>query len=60
MNAGALLATIGQWGDEDEGRCRVCGCTEQLSCEGGCTWVADPEGMGDICSRCVPGYGGSD
>lgn len=29
--------------------CRVCGCTEEAGCEGGCTWVED-----DLCSSCVP------
>lgn len=28
--------------------CRVCGCTEERACEGGCTWVA-----ADLCSACV-------
>lgn len=30
-------------------RCRVCGCTEQTACDGGCRWV-EP----DLCSACVP------
>ena len=29
-------------------RCRVCGCTDEQGCEGGCTWVAE-----DLCSRCA-------
>lgn len=29
-------------------RCRVCGCTDEHGCEGGCTWVAD-----DLCSQCA-------
>lgn len=32
--------------------CRVCGCTEENACTGGCSWVDDPEG-GDLCSRCA-------
>jgi hypothetical protein len=32
--------------------CRVCGCTEDRPCDGGCHWVADPQ-MGELCSRCV-------
>lgn len=32
--------------------CRVCGCTEENACDGGCYWVDDPEG-GDLCSRCA-------
>lgn len=31
-------------------RCRVCGCTEDRACEGGCHWVED-----DLCSACVEG-----
>ena len=34
--------------------CRVCGCTDERACEGGCSWVPDPEG-GDLCSRCAEG-----
>lgn len=34
-------------------RCRVCGCTDDEACRGGCWWVADPEG-GDLCSACEP------
>jgi hypothetical protein len=34
--------------DEDDGACRVCGCTEDNACEGGCTWVES-----DLCSSCV-------
>jgi len=30
------------------GICRVCGCTDEEACEGGCTWV-EP----DLCSSCV-------
>ena len=33
-------------------RCRICGCTEDTPCPGGCCWVEDPE-MGDLCSACV-------
>lgn len=29
-------------------RCRVCGCTDENACPGGCYWVED-----DLCSRCV-------
>jgi hypothetical protein len=27
--------------------CRVCGCTEEDACEGGCSWIED-----DLCSAC--------
>ena len=30
-------------------RCRVCGCTDDQACEGGCYWVED-----DLCSSCAP------
>lgn len=33
-------------------RCRVCGCTEDKACPGGCVWVPDPE-LADLCSSCV-------
>lgn len=29
-------------------RCRKCGCSNELACEGGCSWVA-----ADLCSACV-------
>ncbi len=32
--------------------CRICGCTEDRACPGGCWWVPDPE-MGDLCSACA-------
>lgn len=39
---------------EDEGvpTCRVCGCTDMAACDGGCSWVEDPDG-GDLCSACL-------
>jgi len=35
-------------------RCRVCGCTDLEACPEGCIWVTDPEGLGDLCSSCLP------
>ncbi|MEV7805074.1 hypothetical protein AB0O28_19195 [Microbispora sp. NPDC088329] len=35
---------------DDEPECRICGCTENEGCPGGCVWVPDPEGKGEICS----------
>jgi len=32
----------------EERICRVCGCTEDNACEGGCSWVEE-----DLCSACV-------
>lgn len=29
---------------DDGPRCRVCGCTNNVRCEGGCQWVPDPHG----------------
>ena len=43
--------------DDDVARCRVCGCTEEEACEGGCTWVEDPLDDGDLCSRCATEHG---
>jgi hypothetical protein len=34
-------------------RCRVCGRTDDEACDGGCWWVPDLFGDGDICSRCA-------
>lgn len=31
-----------------ERQCRVCGCTNDNSCDGGCFWVEE-----DLCHRCV-------
>src|SRR5437763_1726266 len=36
-SAAALLADL-----DDVARCRVCGCTEDAPCPGGCCWVPDP------------------
>jgi hypothetical protein len=32
----------------NEQKCRVCGCTDNNACEGGCSWVED-----DLCSKCA-------
>lgn len=37
----------------DVPRCRVCGCTEDAACPGGCWWIPDPTGQGDLCNRCA-------
>lgn len=29
-------------------RCRVCGCSDEQPCAGGCTWVSE-----DLCSACA-------
>lgn len=38
----------------DEESCRVCGCTWNNACSGGCYWVEE-----DLCSQCVQ-YAGPD
>lgn len=35
-----------------EAACKICGCTENAACEGGCQWVPNPL-MIDLCSSCV-------
>lgn len=37
---------------EDVPACRVCGCTDEAACPGGCHWIPDPTGAGDLCDRC--------
>jgi hypothetical protein len=36
-----------------EAVCRVCGCSDQDACPGGCRWV-----MPDLCSQCSPSEAG--
>lgn len=40
----------------DEPACRVCGCTQDRACEGGCWWWVDAGGTADergpLCSSC--------
>lgn len=42
--------------DDDDGgpwgACWLCGCTDAVGCPGGCSWVVDPVGIGDLCSAC--------
>lgn len=37
-----------QAGVIEKDHCRVCGCTDDHACEGGCSWVEE-----DLCSACV-------
>lgn len=39
---------------DDDPACRVCGCTENSPCPGGCHWVPDPHMQGELCSACPP------
>ncbi len=32
--------------------CRLCGCTQDRACPGGCLWVSAPTGV-DLCNRCA-------
>ena len=47
------IASVVSPPDPAVARCRVCGCTEDHACPGGCYWVDDPQG-GDLCSACLP------
>lgn len=44
----AILARIEAEANEGVQRCRVCGCTDDHACPGGCYWVAP-----DLCSACA-------
>ncbi|RJL20183.1 hypothetical protein [Bailinhaonella thermotolerans] len=44
----------------DRPRCRVCGCTEDAPCPGGCGWVRDPLMLGNLCSACPAGEQAAD
>lgn len=52
----SLEAAAAQLAEAFEPVCRGCGCTDWRACEGGCMWVEDPEGQGDLCSRCLIDY----
>lgn len=43
----AVVMAVIQAGHNGERSCRVCGCTDERACPGGCYWV-EP----DLCSRC--------
>ena len=46
IGAGAMIASAMVIADRF---CRVCGCTTERACEGGCSWASR-----DLCSRCAP------
>jgi ParB/RepB/Spo0J family partition protein len=55
---GTIDGAVGEDGQEDDvARCRVCSCSEDEPCEGGCEWVEDPLDLGDLCSRCAAEHG---
>jgi hypothetical protein len=33
--------------------CRICRCTDDAACAGGCSWAEDPERLGHLCSSCL-------
>ena len=47
----ALIATLDELATG--GRCRGCGCDDWHACPGGCAWVEDPDGRGELCSSCL-------
>jgi ParB family chromosome partitioning protein len=52
----SVIDRLAQSDDEDEfdvPTCRTCGCTDEHACDGGCSWVEDPQGLGDLCSACA-------
>ena len=56
LDSGAVLPGAGRF-DEDLFQipaCRVCGCTDEEACPGGCVWVPDPWRNADLCSACLP------
>lgn len=39
---------------EPGAKCKVCGCTDDRACEGGCSWATlDRNGKKGVCSNCV-------
>lgn len=45
-----IMADVRAWAEVHRTmrRCRVCGCTDEAACPGGCWWVAP-----DLCSSCA-------
>lgn len=48
LNEWSMVKGFDSEDEEDEQTCRVCGCTWDNACEGGCYWVDD-----DLCSSCA-------
>lgn len=48
------LVWLDPWPEPGAATCRVCGCTDDAACFGGCYWVAE-----DLCSSCGDGPEGS-
>lgn len=48
LNEWAMIKAFDSEDEEGGQSCRVCGCTQDNACEGGCYWVED-----DLCNRCA-------
>jgi hypothetical protein len=48
----AHMRLIASAGPDEPPACRVCGCTEDDPCAGGCRFIPDPTGQGELCTRC--------
>lgn len=48
-----MFAAGDPFDDEAPAVCRGCGCTDAQACPGGCAWVEDPAGTGELCSACL-------
>lgn len=48
----AHMRVIASAGPDEPPACRVCGCTEDDPCAGGCQFIPDPTGQGELCTRC--------
>jgi hypothetical protein len=62
VDVAGVLGHLEAW-DMPNPKCRVCGCTDDQACPGGCIWVEDPAidcppdlvgSAGDLCSTCRP------
>jgi hypothetical protein len=43
---------LGAYDDKRSGKCRVCGCTDEQACPGGCAWA--PGTRRTLCTSCAP------
>lgn len=56
----AVLEKLGRESAAVSGRCRVCGCTDNAACEGGCWWIEERGSLyppRTLCSQCEGGKG---
>jgi hypothetical protein len=63
VDVAGVLGHLEAWDMPGIPKCRVCGCTDDHACPGGCRWVEDPVvdypadlmgPAGDLCSACLP------